>query len=839
MRGFWRLHARRFVDHPLRTVLTASGIVAAAALLVAVLCLTASITGSVTRAATVTGTADLQVSGLTSAGVDEGMLGEVEQVTGVEAAVPFVQASVTVSGSQAVLLGLDDRAAALADHDDPTTADLLAAASSDGPVPGGIVISSALADRVGVNVGAEVQISTDGSEADAPVLAVVDEGMLPGGAAAVVAQLDYAATLTGRPDRLDGIALVAEAGTDIDGLEKRILDTVDGRAAVGSPHQLAEQAAASAEVLRTGLLLVAIIALLVAAFVVFNTVSMAALERRRELATLRALGARRRPLLVGFVASAGVLGMAAASVGAVLGIGIARHLVAGIAAQVVGSFGFRVSFVLPWYSIPLTIVVGGGVAAAAAFLPGRAAVDVAPVVAMRPEGLLETGTGDRTVWPAAVSGLAAAVTGLILAFAVGRRAAVVSVALFWGGSTVALFSFAAPLARSAARLTAHLEVAGQLASVELRGAPRRAVATAAAVAAAVALAVAQSGTERNVDTALESAYGQLAATELVVAGSGSSAANAFTGGPLLPQSLAADIAALPDVAAAGSGHDTFMTLGSDRVRLRGVEQHSAQPAWQLAAGSVREEVQAGEAVILTSRLASDRGLEAGDWLTLPTSSGEHRLRVGAVVDTFGWAQGDVILSLDRLHDWFGLSGLTRVEVSLADGGQVSALREQIESLIDRSGASARLLTGAEAVEEASGPVRQVAATFDALRLIIIATAGLALFNTMTIAVVQRRRELGLLRAVGTSRRRLRNSVLAEGMALGALGVVVGLLLGVGGHYLVVLGTQQAAGIPVVFRFEPLVLGIAAVFALLVTVAGCLGPAWRAGRLDVLEAVGYE
>ncbi|KAA0233138.1 MAG: FtsX-like permease family protein [Actinobacteria bacterium] len=363
MRGFWRLHARRFVDHPLRTVLTASGIVAAAALLVAVLCLTASITGSVTRAATVTGTADLQVSGLTSAGVDEGLLGEVEQVTGVEAAVPFVQASVTVSGSQAVLLGLDDRAAALADHDDPTTADLLAAASSDGPVPGGIVISSALADRVGVNVGAEVQISTDGSEADAPVLAVVDEGMLPGGAATVVAQLDYAATLTGRPDRLDGIALVAEAGTDIDGLEKRILDTVDGRAAVGSPHQLAEQAAASAEVLRTGLLLVAIIALLVAAFVVFNTVSMAALERRRELATLRALGARRRPLLVGFVASAGVLGMAAASVGAVLGIGIARHLVAGIAAQVVGSFGFRVSFVLPWYSIPLTIVVGGGVAA--------------------------------------------------------------------------------------------------------------------------------------------------------------------------------------------------------------------------------------------------------------------------------------------------------------------------------------------------------------------------------------------------------------------------------------------------------------------------------------------
>lgn len=839
MRGFWRLHARRLVDHPLRTVLTAGGIVAAAALLVAVLCLTASITGSVARAATVTGTADLQVVGLTSAGIDEDLLDDVEQVTGVEAAVPFVQTPVTVAGSQAVLMGLDDRAAALADHDDPATADLLAAASTEGAVTGGIVISQALADRVEVHVGEEVKISTGGSEADAPVLAVVDEQMLPGGEATVLARIDYAASLTGRPGRLDGIALVAEAGTGIDGLEQRILDTVDGRAAVGSPHLLAEQAAASAQVLRTGLLLVAVIALLVAAFVVFNTVNMAALERRRELATLRALGARRRPLLVGFVTSAGVLGMAAASVGAILGIGVARHLVAGIAAQVVGSFGFGVSFILPWYAIPLTIVVGGGVAATAALLPGRRAVDVAPVMAMRPEGVLETGTGDRTLWPAAVGGLAAAATGLVLALVVGRRAAVVSVALFWGGSTVALFSFAAPLARGAARLTAHLEVAGQLASVELRGAPRRAVATAAAVAAAVALAVAQSGTERNVDTALESAYGQLAATELVVTGSGSSAANAFTGGPLLPQSLAGDIAALPGVAAASSGHDTFMTLGDDRVRLRGVEQHSAQPAWQLAPAPVRAEVLAGEAVILTSRLALDRGWEPGDWLALPTAAGQHRLRIGAVVDTFGWAQGDVILSLDRLHDWFDLTGLTRVEVSLADGDQVPALRDEIESLIDRSGASANLLSGPEAVEEASGPVRQVAATFDALRLVIVAAAGLALFNTMTIAVVQRRRELGLLRAVGTSRRRLRNSVLAEGVALGALGIVVGLVLGVGGHYLVVLGTQQAAGIPVVFRFEPVVLGVAAGLALLVTLAGCIGPAWRTGRLDVLEAVGYE
>ena len=148
-------------------------------------------------------------------------------------------------------------------------------------------------------------------------------------------------------------------------------------------------------------------------------------------------------------------------------------------------------------------------------------------------------------------------------------------------------------------------------------------------------------------------------------------------------------------------------------------------------------------------------------------------------------------------------------------------------------------TGAQAAREAEAAGQQVGAAFNAIEIVIILGAALAILNTLTIAVTDRRRELGILRAMGTSRRLLRRSVLAEAAVVGVLGAALGLVLGIGGHYFAVLGTQQVGGAPIRYHFDPAPLALAALAAIALTLAGSWPPAWRAARLNVIEAIGYE
>ena len=830
MSGFVALHLRRLFEHRLRTALTVAGIGAATALLVAVVSLSASLTGSIARAAALAGRADVQVAEITDSGFDERLFFPVAQTEGVAAAVPFVQTSVRLDRRQAVLLGFDERARALGGPGASPLGHLIEGAE---PNLNGVFVGSAVGHHPTVVVAAQTAAAT------AKVLGVLGGGSLPSinqGSVAMAA-LPVAQRLSGRRHRLDGIYVLARPGVSTADLERRLAGVLGGRAVVSSPRLLAAQAKAAASALQTGLYTVSGLALLVGGFVVFNTVTMAALERRRELATLRALGGPRRPMLARFLGEAALLGLIGAVIGAAAGVVVARALVGHLPAQIVAAFDLRIGFILPAAAIPVALVVGVGLAVAAAVSPGRAAMRVAPVEAMRPEGVLEVGLWDTAVrWRYAGAGLAGVVAGIVMALALGRPAALVAIALFWGGGLVAAFGLAPALAAGAAWLVGRFRTSGRLAAAAVGRAPRRTYVTAAAVATALALVVAQTGTERNVRASLRAADGALARRDLVVT---THQPASLAADQLLPDRLADQVARVAGVTGLSTAQEAYATINDDRVQLRGVSADSSLPIWQLAPARARQDVVAGTGVIVTAAFARYQHAHLGQVLTLSTPTGPRRATIAAVIDTFGSERGDLVLALDRLQAWYQRPGLTRIEITLDHKAASAAVRTAVAALVAATGVGAQVQTGAEAARQAEGAGQQVSAAFNAIELVIIFGAGLAILNTLTIAVVERRRELGVLRALGTSRRLLRWAVLAEAAVVGTLGAAIGLALGIGGHYFAVLGTHQVGDVPVRYHFDAVPLVIAAAAAVALTLAGALTPAWRTGRLNVLEAIGYE
>jgi putative ABC transport system permease protein len=834
MTGFWALHLRRLRDHTTRTLLSLGGIAVGSALLVAVLALYGSLTGSIGRLGALAGPADVEIVAAADTGFDATLLAPVDTTPGVQAAVPMVRTSVAIAGQDVLLIGVDQRARALgAGMSAAIDRRVRQHADIDG-----VYLAPALARVTGTRAGARIRVRAGAEEHLVRVLGVLDEGLngISRGMVAV-APLPVAQQLAGRPGRLDTIEVVAARGVSRAALEHRLEGAIGGRAVVTSPRLLARQAAAAAGPLRTGMLTVVAAAMVVAGFLVFNTMSMAALERRRELATLRALGGRRRALLAGFLVEAGLLGLVGSAAGAFLGVEIGRTLVDRLPSMLVSAFGVRVAFVLPGAAIPVAVGAGTAATLLAAALPARRAVRVAPVEAMRPEGVLESGGEPEPVrWGAVVAGLGLVGIGLACVLGFGGTGSVTAMFLVTPGALIAGRGLVTPLTAVMAWVASRFGTAGQLAGVSLGRAPRRAWAAASAVAISVGLVVATAGTERNTMHALRSTFAALAGTDLLVT---SSARDDFGSGVLMPDAWADQLARSPGVARVVAGQAAFATVGRDRVLLQGVGGASNVPAFRLASPAARQAVLDGTAVVVTRPLAQHRHLHVGGRLTLTAPDGPRSLPIAGVVESFGWESGLVVLSLPNLQRWFARPGVTWLEITGAPSADRTLIRDAARAVVARAPFPVKLETGAQAVRAVERSQHQGAAIFDAMQWVVVGGAALAILNTLMLSVVERRRELGIMRAIGTSRRQLRRTVIGEAAVIGALGTGIGVVLGQVQHYAAVAGTRSLGGLPVHYRFESGPAVLALVAAMTASLAGAMLPAWRASRLNVIAAIGYE
>ena len=841
MTTFRALNLRRFFEHRGRTALSVAGIVIGSSLVVAVLGFFGTLTGSVQGLVQdLAGVATLEASAVSDAGFDEKIFFDVSEVDGVKAAVPMIRTSISVRADQGkstsvLFLGLDQRAEALeTDLGGGEQERLRSLATRPG-----VFVGSGLASKLGIAQGDTLTFFGSGGQTPLEVLAVLggDSGELNQGLFAA-AVLPLAQATSGKTGRLDSILIVTEDGAEITEIQRSVQAAAGPTVSVDSPAQRAEQAELLTEGPRTGMLRGTGLALTVGAFVIFNTMNMAATERRRELATLRALGGRKRKLLAGFLFEAGFMGLIGSVIGSLFGYGIARELVTRIPAFYVNAVGVEMGFHLPAYAIPVALIAGVGVSVIAALVPGRKAVSVSPVESMRPEGVLESADQTHGVaWVPTSAGLVAVLAGVAIVVWGPGDTGFIGIAVMLAGFIVASYGLTYPLARATAIVAARTGVSGRLAAAAIERSPRRAWATAAAVIVATGMVVAQGGIFNNVDRSLKTIISSLGKVDFYLS---TTTPDGFNVDVRLPAEWRAELEALPGVENVGLNSFEFITFENNKVLLQGLESSVGEsPSLALASPSARQAVLAGEGAVVSDRFRELYGVGEGDILPLPTPDGVYEIPVVDEVPSFAWERGLITISHEMLHQKYGRSGVSDYMITLVPGADRDDIRRRLEAFGERSPLPVYVTSGTEYLAAIYATVDQINALFGSMTWVVVGAAALAIVNALLISVVERKRELGIMRALGTSRKRLRRMVSLEAAAIGLVGGIAGALVGFVLHRGIMGDVAARSGLPINYFFYPRPAIIAFVVGMAIAVAASLFPARRAGNVNIIEAIGYE
>jgi putative ABC transport system permease protein len=192
-----------------------------------------------------------------------------------------------------------------------------------------------------------------------------------------------------------------------------------------------------------------------------------------------------------------------------------------------------------------------------------------------------------------------------------------------------------------------------------------------------------------------------------------------------------------------------------------------------------------------------------------------------------------------MQQWYGRPGAGWLEIDERPGADHATVRRQVTAVAKTAGFPTWVYSGPEILTASRRSVQQSTRIFLAMQWVVVGATALAVLNTLLISVVERRRELGILRAIGTSRKRIRRMVAIEAVAIGTIGGLLGILFGLSSHYIAILAYGRLLGFTVRYQLVATPVVVAGLSAAVIVVFASLAPAWRAARLNVVEAIGYE
>ncbi len=579
----------------------------------------------------------------------------------------------------------------------------------------------------------------------------------------------------------------------------------------------------------TFLLVFAGVALTVGAFLIVNTFSILVAQRSRELALLRAIGASRRQVARSVLFEAGVVGL----VGSALGVGLGV-LLAVLIRRVFGAAGLDLGptpLVLLPRTVVVALVVGLVVTLLAAYLPARRAGRVPPVAAMRDDAVLaEAGLRWRVVVglllvAAGVGAMAAGLAGWgsepTYVLGAGTFGVLVGTALVspvLGRPVLVVLGWGYRRAFGAV---------GRMAEQNARRNPRRTGATASALMIGVSLVTLMAVLGASAKASIDKALAEDVVADYVVSsvvGQGFSAA------------VADRIAAVDGVQDVVRVRGARLEVGGDREFATGIDPAGvlrvARPT--VVTGSLAD--LGADGVALSSTYAADHGLRVGSPLSVDFAGETATERVVATYTTDAVLQGDVTMSLDGF-DALGVPPTDRtVYVTARPGVDRGALARALDESV-KDLPTVTVADQAEYAADQRGPIDRLLFIVYALLGLAVVIAVLGIVNTLALSVVERVREIGLLRAVGLSRRQLRTMLRLEAVAIAVLGAVLGIVLGLA--FAVALQRSLAdEGIDVLSVPWGQLVAFVAVAAV-VGVLAALWPGRRAARLDVLRAIATQ
>jgi putative ABC transport system permease protein len=816
---------RELVTHSGRAAASVSVIAISAAFLVAVLGISGSITGSVERLGTdIAGNAAIEVTGVTDSGFAQAMQEQVAAVAGVRAAVPTVQVSLG-TGSDAILLrGTDASSAAL---DSPLTS---AVQNNTGlllSVPNGVLVGPA----IGHSKGDTFSLGSG----EVTVAEVLRGGAFDrfNGGHFVLASLPQAQRLTDRPGQIDSLLVVLAPGSDIVAVRAGVTAAVADRAVVGDPGFKTAQTGSGIKLMKYAALMGASTAFIVAAFLIYTAMAMGIAQRRPLISTLRAVGGRGRMLVRDLFVEAAMLALIGGAIGAALGILLGRLAIAALPPATIQAVEARIDYSLPTQAIPVALAAAVITSQLASAIAARQIYRVSPIEAMAPVGVSAADSPRRWL-PVAAVGAAVVLTIAALAITAAHRGMLSAAAIgaLLAAEIALCFALARPIVLGAAMAARLLRAPGALGAATIERTPRRVWATLMTVTVAVTTTVATSGSNANTLDSARALFAPLAQADVWIT---TVDTNAYPAGPLLPADLAGKLATMPGVARVLPEQLSYAQVGSIKVMLVAAAPGVGNPVQGAIDEATLAKLYAGDGVVLSRDLGRQLGVEAGDELPLQTPSGLRKSEVLAVAPFFSLLAGSIAMQLEQLQEWFERPGATALQVDAADGVDKDKLLADIRAVVPPE---FYVNTGAAALEGFSSSLSQAMSLSSSVWIIVAIIAAVALLNTLMLSVLERRRELGVLRAIGSSRSFALRMVLAEAAGIGIVGGAIGLVLGLTNQSLSAVVATDILGFDVAYEPSPVVLAFAGV-ALALSSLGSLPPALRAARLEIVEAIAVE
>ena len=851
----WR-HVRH---HRLRTFLTFLGMALGVAVIVAIALVNRALTTSFqSTIEQIAGKAVLQVSNSES-GMAEALLPLVRDTEGVLEVAAAVDGFLPVSGVRAERLyiyGVD----LLTDF---TMRDHQFAGDGFGfdkaldfiARPDSIAVTESFARRLGLSIGSALELNTSQGKQNYRVRALLKEegtARVFGGNFALM-DLPVAQLAFGKEGKLDIIDLTVETGTSVETVQTRLRQRLAGAAEVERPKKRGEQIESLLTSFRVGLFFVSLIALFVGFFLIYNTVSVSIVQRKREIGTLRCLGMRRSELLRLIVAEALILALVGAIIGCLFGWALAQAALLAVGETVrnlFSSIGLEGSSLSP-RELAIALASAVGVALFASFHPAIEALRISPlenarqavwrpVFAASKSWATRLGIFCMAIAPVMIF-VAPRFTGSVRQFSVG----VVGMLIFLLG-----LAFFAPLIvrqvaqilwRSTLSLPGVSWVETRLASDSLRRNPLRSGITVATMIVSLAAIFTIAAFVNSVRGSLLAWVDQMVTADIIIS------SGARTAGPRnvsLREEPAAGLRGLPGVKivdlyrlirANYQGRpivvESFSAVESARVRTLPMAQGDGARALR--------EMGEGKGAVVSESFQTRFSKQVGESFELVTPSGPVTFKVLGIYIDYSSDIGSVLIDRALYKKYWRDQLVDAFDLWLEPGVDMAALIQKIK---EGYGEKYQLFisTHRELKDAVLRIMEQSFVVNYAVEIVALVVAIFSVINTLLASILDRTREIGVLRAIGATQSQIRRIIVMEAGWMGLIGGLLGLFAGsVMAYHHVVFNTKLLTGWTFQFYYPYDVAALVVSATVVLCLLAGYGPAKKAAAIPVVTAIGYE
>jgi putative ABC transport system permease protein len=839
-----------FRKHVLRTMLTMAGIVLGVAVFVGMHTANQSVLFAFSRTVDrIAGKTEIQVTA-GEAGFEEDILEKVQSVPSVRVAVPVIEAVVDtrMAGEGSLLvLAVDmtgDRS--LRDYDlesgDEAVIDdpLVFLAQADS-----IILTKQFAEKSRLAVNDRIRLGTVEGDKQFTVRGIMKTGGLTSAFGGNLAIMDvYAAQkMFGRGRTFDRIDVGVKPGRTIADCERELTALLGPGFQIGPPSGRGQQFEAMLAAYSMMVGISSLFALFIGMFIIYNSFAIAVTQRRSEIGILRALGATRAQIRWLFLGESAVTGLIGSLGGLVFGTLIARGIAASIGTLISDVYGVaqRADEVAASPVLLLTALgIGIATSIVAAVIPARNAARVDPVQALQKGKFQILSAGEyRLRAVLAVIGAVGAVVCLVMG---GSRV------IFYTGYGMAIASalmlsplLAVALARAMRPLLKWLRpVEGALAADSLLQAPRRTSASVAALMLSLALVVAFAGMARASYSSIIDWMNTALNPDLFV----SPSQNIVVRTIRFPAAMEGELAAVPGVERVQAVRDARIVFRKTPVMVVAVDIMSvSQTARREPVAGVADDMYsrtaAGRGLMVSDNLAQLQRLALGDVLEVPAPYGVIRLPIVGVVVDYSDQQGTILMDRRLFQQYWHDDTVNIFRLYLKPGTPMPDVRRNI---LERYAGTRQVFVLTN--DELKAYILKITDQWFGLTSVQIAVAVLVailgIVNTLTVSITDRRRELGVLQAVGGLRGQIRRTIWIEALSIGTLGLILGFGFGaINLYYILQIIHQDIAGMRLEYQFPVGVVAALVPTILASAFIAAIWPAESAVHGSLVEALEYE